>query len=143
VAGVSLPPTIGAVTLACRDLGRMAAFYRQFGWPEAPTSVPEHVVFQCRNGVVLGLFAEHAFAVYGEPGAGFRGVSIGVQCSDAEEVDRAHEEVAGFDDVEELEDVQRSGFGCGFRFRDPETNVWEIAWKAGGSFDDRGGFHYP
>ena len=32
----------------------MAAFYRQFGWPEAPTSVPEHVVFQCTNGVVLG-----------------------------------------------------------------------------------------
>jgi hypothetical protein len=28
-----------------------------FGWPEAPTSVPEHVVFQCSNGVVLGLFS--------------------------------------------------------------------------------------
>ena len=24
----------------------MAAFYRQFGWPEAPTSVAEHIVFQ-------------------------------------------------------------------------------------------------
>ena len=24
---------ISAVTLACRDIGRMAAFYRQFGWP--------------------------------------------------------------------------------------------------------------
>jgi hypothetical protein len=22
------------VTLACRDIRRMAAFYRQFGWPE-------------------------------------------------------------------------------------------------------------
>jgi hypothetical protein len=28
-----------------------------FGWPEAPTSVPEHVAFQCSNGVVLGLFS--------------------------------------------------------------------------------------
>ena len=55
---MSLPVRISAVTLACRDLGRMAAFYRQFGWPEAPSSVPEHVVFQCANGVVLGLFGE-------------------------------------------------------------------------------------
>jgi len=31
------------------------------GWPEAPTSVPEHVVFQCSNGVVLGLFSEVVF----------------------------------------------------------------------------------
>jgi hypothetical protein len=55
---LSLPARISAVTLACRDIGRMAAFHRQFGWPEAPSSVPEHVVFQCANGVVLGLFSE-------------------------------------------------------------------------------------
>lgn len=42
---MGLADRISAVTLACHDLGRMAAFYRQFGWPEAPSSVPEHVVF--------------------------------------------------------------------------------------------------
>jgi hypothetical protein len=54
---LGLPAQISAITLGCRDLGRLAALYRQFGWPEAPTSVSEHVVFQCSNGVVLGLFS--------------------------------------------------------------------------------------
>jgi catechol 2,3-dioxygenase-like lactoylglutathione lyase family enzyme len=142
---VRLPPRISAVTLACRDIGRMAAFYRQFGWPEAPSSVPEHVVFQCANGVVLGLFSA---AVYepqlGSPASGFRGLTLTIHCEDERGVFRAHDTLGGFDDVQELdEQPQRSGWGCGFSFRDPEGNVWDVAWKAGSDFDDRGGFIYP
>src|SRR5919199_4096067 len=97
---MSLLPRISAVTFACRDVGRMAAFYRQFGWPEAPTSVPEHVVLQCSNGVVLGLFSETVFEQqHGRPAVGFRGFTLTIHCEDEETVDRAHREVAGFDDV--------------------------------------------
>ena len=123
----------------------MAAFYRQFGWPEAPTSVPEHVVFQCTNGVVLGLFSETAFERrFGPAVAGFRGFALTIHCEDAEGVFRAHEEVARFDDVADLDaEPERSGWGCGFSFRDPEGNVWDVAHKYGSEFDDRGGFLYP
>jgi hypothetical protein len=39
--------------------------------------------------------------------------------------------------------AKQSGWGCVFSFRDPEGNVWDVAWKAGSEFDDRGGFIYP
>jgi catechol 2,3-dioxygenase-like lactoylglutathione lyase family enzyme len=133
------------VTLACRDLERMTAFYRQFGWPEAPSSVPEHVVFQCANGIVLGLFSEVMFdRDRGPVGEGFRGFSLTVMVEDIESVMDAHERVSGFDDIVDLDpEPHRSGFGCGFSFCDPEGNVWDIAHKYGSKFDYRGGFIYP
>jgi catechol 2,3-dioxygenase-like lactoylglutathione lyase family enzyme len=142
---VTLPPRISSVTLACRDIGRMAAFYRQFGWPEAPSSVPEHVVFQCTNGVVLGLFSARQYeSQYGEPASEFRAFTLAINCEDTEAVFRAHDAASELDDVHALdEQPQRSGWGCGFSFRDPEGNVWDVAWKAGSHFDDRGGFIYP
>lgn len=55
----------------------MAAFYRQFGWLEAATSVPEHVVFQCANGVVLGLFSASVYEPQlGDVASGFRGFTL-------------------------------------------------------------------
>jgi uncharacterized glyoxalase superfamily protein PhnB len=142
---VGLPVRISAVTLACRDIGRMGAFYRQFGWPEAPTSVPEHVVFQCANGVVLGLFSEPVFERrFGRLAEGFRGFTLTIHCEDEETVVRAHEAIREFDDVAELDaEPTRSGWGYGFGFRDPEGNVWGVACKYGSDFDDRGGFIYP
>jgi uncharacterized glyoxalase superfamily protein PhnB len=142
---VGLPVRISAVTLACRDIGRMGAFYRQFGWPEAPTSVPEHLVFQCANGVVLGLFSEAVLERrFGPLAEGFRGFTLTIHCEDEETVVRAHEAVREFDDVAELDaEPTRSGWGYGFGFRDPEGNVWGVACKYGSDFDDRGGFIYP
>jgi hypothetical protein len=31
----------------------------------------------------------------------------------------------------------------GFSRRDPEGNVWDVAWAKGTSFDDRGGLIFP
>ena len=124
---------ISAVTLTCRDIGRMAAFYRQFGWPEAPTSVPEHVVFQCTNGVVLGLFSATVYeSQFGEPASEFRGFTLTIDCEDTKAVFQSHERLREFADVHELDgQVQQSGWGCGFSFRDPEGNVWDVAFKHG------------
>ena len=142
---MGLPARINAVTLVCRDLGRMAAFYRQFGWPEAPTSVAEHVVFQCSNGVVLGLFSETRYErQYGYPSDSFHGFTLTIHCEDEPAVDRAHEEVQTFDDVAGLDaEPTRSGWGYGFGFRDPEGNVWGVAFKYGSELDDHGRFTYP
>jgi hypothetical protein len=142
---VGIPARISAVTLACRDIGRMAAFYRQFGWPEAPTSVPEHVVFQCSHGVVLGLFSELRFEQeFGRAVEGFRAFTLTIHCDGENAVVEAHRRLAEFDDVAEMDlEVRRSGWGYGFSFRDPEGNVWGVAVKYGSHFDERGGFIYP
>ena len=50
-----LPPQLNFVTLACRDVERMARFFRELGWPESPESEPAHRLFQLPNGVVLAL----------------------------------------------------------------------------------------
>ena len=123
----------------------MTAFYRQFGWPEAPTSVPEHVVFQCTNGVVLGLFSATLFEErFGRVTDGFRGVTAMIACDDSEAVDEAHERVRELDDVFDLDErPDASGWGRGFSFRDPEGNVWDVAFKYGAELDHRGGFVYP
>ena len=142
---VGLPARISAVTLVCQDIGRMAAFYRQFGWPEAPTSVPRHVVFQCSNGVVLGGSSPRARfeRQFGRVAEGFRGFTLTIHCEHEEAVVQAHQQLRDFDDVADLDRSPRSGWGYGFSFRDPEANVWGVAVKYGSRFDDRGGFIYP
>jgi hypothetical protein len=141
---MSLPARISAVTLVCRDIGRMAAFYRQFGWPEAPTSVPEHVVFQCSNGVVLSLFSEVTLGIDLGTARDARAVSVMIGCDDEAGVARAYGEIGSFDDLRTIdEEISRSGFGCGFTFSDPEGNTWDVAHKFGSEFDDRGGYLYP
>jgi uncharacterized glyoxalase superfamily protein PhnB len=123
---------------------RMARFYRQFGWPEAPSSEPVHVVFQCSNGVVLALYgASHYEPGVGPANDGFRGFTLGVNCDDMAAVERAYAVVRGFDDVYELDPPARAFWGGGFSFRDPEGNIWDVAWKDGSRIDADGGLTFP
>ena len=62
------------LTLACRDVERMADFFRALGWPEAPGSEPVHRVFQLNNGVVLALYGAFGNALF-DPVAGDRSMS--------------------------------------------------------------------
>jgi uncharacterized glyoxalase superfamily protein PhnB len=95
--------------------------------------------------VVLGLLSATVYEPQsGNAASEFRGFTLAINYEDAKAVFRAHEELGEFDDIRELdEQPQQSGWGCGFSFRDPEGNVWDVAWKAGSEFDDRGGFIYP
>ena len=141
---MSLQARINFVTLACRDMERMTRFYRQFDWPEAPSSEAAHVVFQCSNGVVLALYAASNYEPgFGPAADGFRGFTLGVNCEDMAAVERAHAEVSGFDDVHELDPPVRTSWGGGFSFRDPEGNIWDVAWAEGSRFDDNGGLIFP
>jgi uncharacterized glyoxalase superfamily protein PhnB len=124
---------------------RMTRFYRQFGWPEAPSSEPHHVVFQCTNGVVLGLYAAASYEPhYGPAAKGFRGFTLCVNVGSWEEIERLYGTIGGLSDVSELDgELQRFEWGGGFSFRDPEGNIWDVAWVEGSTFDERGGLGFP
>ena len=112
----------------------MAAFFRQFGWPESETNDENHVAFQC-GGAVLGLYGaeryEPDFGPTPEPGA-FKGFTLAVNLEDAAAVDQAYEVVRNADGAEVLSEPTDLFFGGrGFDFRDPEGNVWDVIWAEG------------
>ena len=120
-----LPARIGLITLACRDVERMAQLFRDLGWPETPESDEHHRTFQCTNGVVIACYAAaHYEPVFGPPAEGFRGFSLSVNLAS-------------------LEEPQEAFWGGGFSWRDPEGNIWDVAWAKGTSFDERGGLIFP
>ncbi len=135
-----VPARLNFLTLACHDVERMAEFCRALGWPEAPSSEPAHRVFQLSNGVVLALYGAHHYeADHGARTEGFRGFTLGINLGSREEVVAAHAALAGVDGVVGLEDVYDSPHGfSGFTFRDPEGNVWDVAWKQGSEVADDG-----
>jgi catechol 2,3-dioxygenase-like lactoylglutathione lyase family enzyme len=139
-----LPPRIGLVTLAVRDIERMADLFRALGWPEAPSSEPPHRVFQLTNGVAIALYgAERYERAFGPIPEGFRGFTLCVNLGSMAEVRAAHAALAAIPDVDLLEDPQEAEWGGGFSWRDPEGNVWDVAWADGSTFDERGGLTFP
>ena len=135
-----IPPRLNFLTLACRGVERMANFFRGFGWPEAPSSEAAHRVFQLANGVVIALYgAEHYEAGYGARTEGFRGFTLGINLGSRDEVVAVHDRLARVEGVMGLEDVFDSPHGfSGFTFRDPEGNVWDVAWKEGSEVREDG-----
>jgi uncharacterized protein len=141
---VNLPARVGLITLACRDVDRMARLFRALGWPETPESDEHHRTFQCTNGVVFGLYAASNYEpAFGPPTDGFRGFTIAVNLESFEETQAVYETLRGIEDVELLEEPAEAFWGGGFSWRDPEGNIWDVAWAKGTSFDDRGGLFFP
>jgi catechol 2,3-dioxygenase-like lactoylglutathione lyase family enzyme len=140
-----VPARVSFVTLAVRDLARMAKFYRQFGWPESKDSNAGFVAFQT-GGAILGLFPAKHYASLGEapaPGA-FKGFEIAMNLDDADHVDRVYAALKTFDGARLLSEPRDLSIGGrAFSFLDPENNAWEVIWKSGTSFDERGGLIFP
>jgi len=130
---MSFPARMNFLTLACRDVDRMAQFFRAIGWPEAPSSEPVHRVFQLSNGVCLALYAARNYERdHGALAEGFRGVTLGINVGSRDEVVAIRETLAGIDRIVDLDEVFDSPHGfSGFSFRDPEGNIWDVAWKQG------------
>ncbi|HYV21490.1 MAG TPA: VOC family protein [Candidatus Bathyarchaeia archaeon] len=143
--GSRVPARVSFVTLAVRDFERMAKFYRQFGWPESKDSNDDFVAFQT-GGAILGLFPTKYYASLGEaPAAGaFKGFELAMNLDDAAQVDRVYAALNSFADLR-LQGPPRdlSIGGRAFSFLDPEGNAWEVIWKSGTSFDERGGLIFP
>ena len=111
----------------------MAEFCRALGWVESPESEPVHRLFQGTNGIVVALYGAHNYEPHFGPRAdGFRGFTLGLNLASAEEVDRVYEQLQGVDGAELLEEPFDSPHGFrGFSLRDPEGNIWDVAWKRG------------
>jgi catechol 2,3-dioxygenase-like lactoylglutathione lyase family enzyme len=139
------PARVSFVTLATRDFARMARFYRQFGWPESKDSDEEFIAFQT-GGAILGLFPAKYYAKLGDapaPGS-FKGFELAMNLEDAARVDAVHATLKTFQDIRLLgEPKDLSIGGRSFGFLDPEGNAWEVIWKSGTSFDERGGLIFP
>jgi catechol 2,3-dioxygenase-like lactoylglutathione lyase family enzyme len=141
---VTVPARVGLITLACRDIERTARIFRALGWPEAPSSDESHTVFQTTNGAPVALYgAGHYEAVFGPIPAGFRGFTLCVNVASMDEVYDAYATLKEIDGVELLEEPTEAFWGGGFSWRDPEGNVWDVAWADGSTFDDRGGLLFP
>src|SRR3977135_3677400 len=125
---MNLPARVGLITLACRDVERMAQLFRDLGWPETPASDERHRTFQCTNGVVFGLYdAKHYEPQFGAPADGCRGVTIGVNLASHDEVRAVYETLESVDGVELLEEPAEAFWGAGFAWRAPEGHVGDVA----------------
>jgi uncharacterized protein len=141
---VRLANRIGLITLACRDVERMARLFRDLGWPETPESDEHHRTFQCTNGNVIGLYAAaHYEPHFGPPADGFRGIVLSVNVGSFEEVYAIHANLQGIAGVELLGEPTEAFWGGGFSWRDPEGNDWDVAWAKDATFDERGGVFFP
>ena len=141
---MTVPPRIGLITLACRDSEGMARIFRALGWPEAPSSDDGHTVFQTTNGAPVALYSAGNYErVFGAIPEGFRGFTLCINLAGMDEVRAAHATLCELDDVELLGDPEEAFWGGGFSWRDPEGNIWDVAWARGSSFDDRGGLTFP
>jgi uncharacterized glyoxalase superfamily protein PhnB len=122
----------------------MARLFRSLGWPETPESDEHHRTFQCTNGVVIALYAAvHYEPDFGPVAAGFRGFTLSVNLASYEECVAVYETLSGVDGVEILGEPVEAFWGGGFSWRDPEGNVWDVAWAKGSTIDDRGGVTFP
>jgi uncharacterized glyoxalase superfamily protein PhnB len=141
---MNLPARVSLLTLACRDVERMARLFRVLGWPETPESDERHRTFQCTNGVVIALYAAVNYEPdFGPPADGFRAFTIGVNLESFEETKAVYETLRDVDGVELFGEPEEAFWGGGFSWRDPEGNIWDVAWAKGTTFDDRGGLIFP
>ena len=141
---MKLPARIGLITLACRDVGRMARLLRELGWPETPGSDEHHRTFQCTNGVVIGLYAaRHYEPHFGTPADGFRGFTLAINLASFAETQAVYDTLQGIDGVELLGEPEEAFWGGGFSWRDPEGNIWDVAWAKGTTLDELGGVRFP
>jgi uncharacterized glyoxalase superfamily protein PhnB len=126
-------PQLNFLTLVCADVERMAEFLRALGWAESPESEPVHRLFQGTNGIVVALYGARNYEQHFGPRAdGFRGFTLGLNLAAPEDVDRVYEQLQGIEGAEVLDDPSDSPHGFrGFSFRDPEGNIWDVAWKRG------------
>jgi uncharacterized glyoxalase superfamily protein PhnB len=118
----------------------MAEFVRALGWAEDAASEPAHRLFQGTNGIVVALYGASNYEPHFGPRAdGFRGFTLGLNLRSAEEVDRVYKLLQTVDGAEVLEEPFDSPHGFrGFSFRDPEGNIWDVAWKRGSTVTPTG-----
>jgi uncharacterized protein len=141
-----LSPRINIVTLGVHDMGLMRGFYERLGFMASAAS-QEGVTFFDANGIVLALFgykdlAADAHMQAAAPPA-FHGYSLAWNAASEQQTDEimAHALRAGAVPVKMPQKVFWGGYS-GY-FKDPEHNLWEVAYNPFFPFDDHGHIKLP
>jgi uncharacterized glyoxalase superfamily protein PhnB len=93
---------------------------------------------------VIALYgANHYETHFGPLAEGFRGFTLAINLRSFAETQAVYETLRGIEDVELLEEPFEAFWGGGFSWRDPEGNVWDVAWAKGSTLDERGGLQFP
>ncbi|GAO41658.1 VOC family protein [Flavihumibacter petaseus] len=139
---IRLPPQrISFITLGVRDLQASSIFYQQkFGWKPLPGE-SEGIVFFQLHGQIMALFPSDALADDAgivNNGAGFRRVTLSINCHSEKEVDDIFEgfRANGVTIIKAPAKVfwgGYSGYAC-----DNEDNYWEFAYNPFIGLDDNG-----
>jgi uncharacterized protein len=141
-----LTPRINFITLGVHDMAEMRGFYERLGFVASSASNPS-VTFFNANGVVLSLYGYDALAEDAEVKAAappaFHGFSLAWNGESEEHVDRimAHAIKAGGTPVKTPQKVFWGGYS-GY-FKDPENNLWEVAYNPFAPFDAQGRIELP
>jgi catechol 2,3-dioxygenase-like lactoylglutathione lyase family enzyme len=143
---VSIPARVTVVTIGARDLTALAAFYDALGWQRGESSADDFVIYRMA-GAALALYpletlAEDAHVEAGM-GAGYRGVTFGVNVERKEQVDEAIATAQGAGAVVTKPPEDAFWGGRSAYFADPEGNLWEVAWAPMFKFDERGALIVP
>ncbi len=132
---MSLPQRLSYVTLGARDMTAMRAFYSGLGWTERPGSSNDFATYDM-GGVLLalyplGLLGQEAAPGEAAPGAGWNGVTLGINVEDRAAVDDAFDAAVAARATSVARPVQREWGGYSCYIADPEGNRWEITWAPG------------
>jgi uncharacterized protein len=141
-----IPARVSIVTIGARDVEALSAFYERLGWKLAAAADDGFRAFET-GGSVLTLYPVEALATLANldppTDPGYRGITLAVNVEHGALVDEAIRTArsAGATILAEPEDQEWGGRTA--TFADPESNVWEIAWMPGSSFDERGALVLP
>ena len=125
-------PKISVITLIVRDFQKSVAFYRD-GLKFPVESDNENIVFFKLENIILGIYPIEAFekteGVGEKVGTGFGGFTMAHNVASESEVDETIEfaRSAGAEIVKEAEEVFWGGYS-GY-FKDPDGNLWEVAYN--------------
>jgi hypothetical protein len=141
-----IPARLNVVTLGVRDLPAVRSFYEALGW-ESRSADDQFARFEI-GGAVLALYSLDALAEEANvpPPTGaerFAGFTCAIVVEGEGMVDAAIEVVREAGGRVLAEPVARAWGGRSAYFADPESNVWEIAWLPGSTFDYRGSLIWP
>jgi uncharacterized glyoxalase superfamily protein PhnB len=80
---------------------------------------------------------------FGPPTEGFRGFTLAVNLASFAETQAVYQTLQRVGDVELLEEPFEASWGGGFSWRDPEGNIWDVAWAKDSRLEERGGLTFP